>query len=259
MKRNITSISVIASLALITATPFLSSYSTVPPTGLTGSPADGSDCTTCHSSFTSEALEAVISTDIPQEGYIAGETYNITVSGMEETGFVRYGFSLTAETLAGSKVGTFTAGTNSVVSGNHIGHNPAITSSSPSWTFTWTAPSNGTGNVTFYGAFVQANGQSGNLGDKVKTSSVTFNENTGTSLQTISENEFDIYSSGNTLYLKNKGEAVVNQILIYNNMGQVVLKTTEITSSIKINQLNEGVYFVTLETNKGYSSHKIFK
>ncbi len=259
MKKNFKSFSIISGLALIAAVPFLTSTSGSAPTGMTGSPSDGSNCTACHSSFTAESISGVISTDIPQDGYVAGETYNITISGTEESGFMRYGFSLTAENLAGSKVGTFTAGSNSVVSGNHIGHNPAITSSSPSWTFTWTAPSQGTGNVTLYGAFVQANGTAGSSGDKVKLSNVSFDENTSTSLRTISQDEFDVYSSGNTLYIKNKGEAVVNQLLIYNNMGQVVLKTTEINSSINISQLNEGVYFVTLETNKGYSSHKIIK
>ena len=259
MKRNIKFIPIITGLTLVAATPFLSSYSSTAPTGRTGSPGDGFDCTACHTSFTSEAITGIISTDIPTEGYEAGETYNITVSGLEETGFIKYGFSLTAEDIAGSKVGSFTAGTNSVVSGDHIGHNPAIISSSPSWSFNWTAPSSGTGNVTLYGAFVQANGASGNSGDKVKTSSVSFNENTTTSLQTLSSNEFNIYNIGNTLYLNNNGKSKINQITIFNEIGQNVFNTTQSNNTIDISVLKKGIYFVTLKTNKGYFSSKILK
>lgn len=94
-----------------------------------------------------------ITSTIPQTGYIPGETYTITTTGVY-SGVAKFGFELTAED-GYSKVGSFTitnaAGTKLTNSNNAVTHTSAGSTPSgdeTSWSFDWTAPSEGTGDVT---------------------------------------------------------------------------------------------------------------
>ncbi len=241
----------------------LISFSNQAPTGKTGSPTDGSSCVSCHSTFAVQELNDIISTNIPQEGYISGETYSITVSGMGNSIAQKYGFSLTAEDASGNKIGSFTAGTNSVVSGNHIGHKPASSSSTPSWTFAWTAPISGNGTITLYAACVIADGLGSSSNDAVVTSNVAFNENLGTSLNSISQNNFDAFISGSQLSILNKSSNQINKVIISNGMGQIVAQKTINSSNlilnIDISDIKSGIYFILIQTEKGVISKQVFK
>ena len=120
------------------------------PAAYTGSPADGRNCTHCHGG-TASTVENWISTNIPELGYAPGETYEITVTA---TGSGKKGFELAPQNEAGDLLGTLIAGSGSrlvgddqyITQSNSINSNPAV------WTFQWTAPEEGTGDVVFYGA-----------------------------------------------------------------------------------------------------------
>lgn len=121
------------------------------PAGYTGSPGDGQNCTSCHGGSATNA-SGWITSNIPPEGYTAGVNYTITVT---VSGSGDKGFEVSPQNTAGTLLGTLTAG-----SGNHLtGGGKYVTQSSSStsnpkiWTFQWTAPAAGTGEVTFYGAF----------------------------------------------------------------------------------------------------------
>ncbi len=121
------------------------------PAGYTGSPGDGKDCTICHGG-SSSTVDNWIAADIPDGGYIPGETYNITVtvSGNGDKGFL-----VSPQNFAGEQLGELIAGpqtelkggTKYVTQSNASSQNPRI------WNFQWIAPEAGTGQVVFYGAF----------------------------------------------------------------------------------------------------------
>jgi hypothetical protein len=121
------------------------------PGGYTGSPGDGRDCTQCHGGSASQVL-GWITADIPAEGYIPGETYNIfiNVSGTGDKGF-----EVSPQDVQGNLLGSLQAGNNNhLVNGDKAVTQNSSTSANPAeWQFQWTAPASGTGEVTFYGAF----------------------------------------------------------------------------------------------------------
>jgi hypothetical protein len=121
------------------------------PGGYTGSPGDGRDCTQCHGGSASQVL-GWISANIPEEGYIPGETYNITI---HVSGTGDKGFEVSPQDLQGNLLGSLQAGTNThLVNENKAVTQNSSTSANPAqWQFQWTAPPAGTGEVTFYGAF----------------------------------------------------------------------------------------------------------
>ena len=121
------------------------------PAGYTGSPGDGSDCTHCHGG-TSTFVEGWITSDIPPEGYTPGNTYNLTVT---VTGSGDKGFQVSPQDPAGLQLGTLIAGPGTHLNGGtkYVNQSSKSTANPAVWNFQWTAPSPGTGEVTFYGAF----------------------------------------------------------------------------------------------------------
>ncbi len=151
------------------------------PGGRTGSPGDGTNCTACHAGIATPQT-AWISSDIPAQGYEAGETYTITATGTH-SGVQKFGFELTAEDQASDKVGTFTitnstrtklANASQAVTHTSGGNTP--TANSATWSMDWTAPDVGTGTVVFYAAFNAANGNEETSGDQIYTSLLTVEE-----------------------------------------------------------------------------------
>ena len=122
------------------------------PAGMTGSPGDGNNCTSCHGG-TPTNVQGWIATNIPASGYVPGQTYQITATNGITTGSGTYGFQVSPQNQAGTLLGTLTAGAANKLVGNgkYVTHSNA--SSNKVWNFTWTAPAAGTGTVTFYGAF----------------------------------------------------------------------------------------------------------
>ena len=153
-------------------------YSSGSPGGKSGSPGDGgATCTQCHGG-TATPQSGWITSTIPVEGYEPGQTYSITATGTH-AGVGKFGFELTSEDMAANKVGTLTVTNtveNQLVNGNNsITHKSAGTTpngDTKSWTFDWTAPAAGTGDVTFYSAFNAANGNGNNQGDVIYTSTL---------------------------------------------------------------------------------------
>jgi hypothetical protein len=123
------------------------------PAGMTGSPGDGNNCTSCHGGTPSN-VQGWITSNIPASGYVPGQSYQITATNGITTGSGKYGFEVSPQSASGALLGTLTAGTANKLIGNgkYVTHSNA--SSNTVWNFTWTAPVAGTGTVTFYGAFV---------------------------------------------------------------------------------------------------------
>lgn len=172
------------SLLSILALPsvlLLYSYNSGSPGGKSGSMGDGgSTCTDCHTG-TAQSQTGWITTNIPAEGYNAGETYIITATGTH-TGVVKFGFELTAEDQTGVKVGTFgiseplrTKFANAEKAVTHTSGGTTPTGTTNSWTMEWTVPMSAPAAVRFNAAFNAANGNGNTGGDIIYTSSASAN------------------------------------------------------------------------------------
>lgn len=232
-------------------------YSTQPPSGRTGSPGDGTNCTECHAG-TVIPLTTGISTDIPGSGYVGGQTYNITVgTGLEQIGVSTYGFELSPQDASGKYLGTFSAGTGStiVAPGTYIGHSGPLSGTNPSWTFQWTAPVAGSGAVTFYAAVVAANGNGVTTGDVVLTTNHTVQEVTASVTTNNIPDQFMVSAtpSGNLSIKVNTSVSGVYQLNVVNLYGQSSSTTTvEVNQGLNLltipltTKLKSGVYVVNL-------------
>lgn len=202
------------------------------PGGKTGSPGDGgANCTQCHTGTPQQASDW-ISSNIPETGYIPGETYTVTATG-DHIGVVKFGFELTSEDESGQKMGTLmvtNSGQTRLVNGNKaITHTLTGTTpfgSTKSWTFDWTAPDEGSGPITFYGAFNAANGNGNTSGDVIYLSSTTVDENTSVGTEEFSlSNGLKLFPNPASTfsYLSWEGENNgIKQVLVYDMNGKVV-------------------------------------
>jgi hypothetical protein len=145
----------------------LSSYSG----GITGQSSAGCSC---HGSNNTGTLLTL--TGIPAGGWVPGTSYTLTAS-VNNTSMSYAGFDLTAS------VGELTnAPTGTTISNNNteIGHGTPklLNSGVASWTFTWTAPMDGTTDlvIDFAGNAVNLDGTNSN--DEPNQTSLTFSANT---------------------------------------------------------------------------------
>ncbi|HEX4887515.1 MAG TPA: choice-of-anchor V domain-containing protein [Luteibaculaceae bacterium] len=155
--------------------------STGSPGSYSGSPSDANrTCANgCHGG-TAIATPGIITTNIPAEGYVPGQTYTVTVTA-DYMGRTKYGFELSANTSGGQNTGSFvhTPGQTQAVNtrnATHTSSSNAAPSGSRTWTVSWTAPAEGTGAVTFYAAVLATNSNNSSSGDITLRSSASVGE-----------------------------------------------------------------------------------
>lgn len=223
-------------------------YPTGAPAGHTGSPGDGKNCTECHGG-TASNVTGILTSDVPPTGYIAGLTYNFTVT---LTGNGRKGFQASPQNFAGTQLGTLIAGSGTQLNGNgkYITHTQASTAATKTWNFQWVAPEPGTGSVTMYIARVinQPN---------VALSSLILNENYSVGIEDHLKYETRIYPNpaGSLIFtdlnLKGGGRVTAE---VFNLSGQIseILFDGELNAgkqSLRFNnQLKSGYYIIRIST-----------
>jgi len=156
------------------------------PAGHTGSPGDGAICTACHGG-SATPISDVISSNVPEAGYTPGQTYTINVS---TSGAGNKGFQVSPQNQAGNLLGSLSAGTGNQLVGNgkYVTHNAPVSAPTANWSFNWTAPEAGTGDVVFYGAFV--------IGfSNVRGSSLVVVENTSLGIEDVVLQSFSVYTN----------------------------------------------------------------
>lgn len=150
-------------------------FSSGPPDGRTGSPADNfKTCKDigCHNSFALNSGNASFSISAPAN-YSLGEVVPITIS-FNNSNTAKHGFELSVLDANNKHVGTLDNVDNKTQSnsGSYIKHTSAGSSQSgnASWNAEWTAPSSSVRNpVTFYAAGNEANGDGTHDGDHIYT------------------------------------------------------------------------------------------
>jgi len=213
------------------------------PGGKTNSPMDGQNCTQCHSgTINSGTGTATITTNIPATGYVVGNTYTITLTGVK-SGCTKFGFELTAENGNG-KTGSFMLTDNTtkfVNSNNAVSHKSSGTSgnTTKNWTTDWIAATNNNSSTTFYASLLFANGNGNNGGDNVVTTSLSVVEAVINAVNDLSvKNDF-------TFNTVTKKIETITAVSVYDISGKLVLKTDKNSSTIS--HLKTGIYILKSE------------
>jgi len=210
------------------------------PGGKTNSPNDASNCTSCHSGILNSGTgNAAITSNIPVNGYVIGNTYTITLTGVKAN-CIKFGFELTAENGI-YKSGDFmiTDNTTKLVNANNaVTHKSSGTSgiTTKSWTMDWKPTANSNENTIFYAAIMFANANSNNNGDNIISTSLSVDEEVANG---INDNTFENSFHYNSI---NKTIESINSTLVYNINGKLVLSTKKKLSTVS--HLKEGIYIL---------------
>jgi hypothetical protein len=256
-------------VASVLQSPDAHSRSAGAPAQHAGAPADNSGQTCsksgCHNTNPATDRDGMVSSNVPETGYIPGETYSITVS-VEQAGISKFGFQATAQDEAGNLQGSYvftnptetqhpTIGSASILT-KYITHtaagNTTSTPGSKSWSFDWVAPAAGTGEVNFYCAVNCANGNGNNSGDQIFKDVLTLQESISTSLNLNDANDlnhvFPNPSSGQQVQIVVPQNA---SVVIYDATGKLVMQSTMTKgqNTIDVSALESGVYFISFEQN----------
>jgi hypothetical protein len=250
--------------------------------GYTGSPGE-QNCTSCHSgTINSGSGSIAIATSIPPAGYTPGQTYQIDVTVTDATSSL-FGFGFEALLTSGNvNAGTFTI-TNPAstqiktasVSGNvrnNVVHtlNGGASAGQKVFSFNWTAPAAGSGDVTFYAVGNAANGNNANSGDKIYSTNSTIGEFNSSSVEmpTSSISAVNIYpnpvsESLNVRFFLMAETEVSIQLLDLN--GKLIANFANFNANGEVNQLylmpsnlSKGIYFLNITTNREKIVEKIF-
>jgi hypothetical protein len=245
MKKSLLLIPIAIALVIFFYPTTSNSNSTGSVGGKTGSPTDGTSCTECH--YSGLGTGAVISSTIGLNGYIPNQLYQITAEIQGSSN--QYGFEITAEeaNFGSAKTGTFfitNSETQSVNNFTAITHTAGGTagSNSKSWTMNWEAPNTGTGNVTFYGAFMEGDMDGSNSGDTYHSATLTVQEGLGVSIDNniSSKNQFIFNSITKTIQLLANAE-----VYVYSIDGRLVISSNKEHTSLT--HLSKGTYIIKSE------------
>lgn len=167
--------------------------------GKTGAPGEG-NCTSCHSGSvldgTSENILTIMDGTTPVTTYTPNKQYTVLLSMKSNP--LKKGFQATVLNSSNSMAGSFLGQTgNTNINGsskkyaNHTSSsNTAV--SAPVWTWKWTAPAAGTGNVKFYVASNKSNNDNNDKGDLIYLSQHLFSEEQNTSELSEAESDMNV-------------------------------------------------------------------
>ena len=240
--------------------------------GYTGSSGDTlKNCTACHGGKSYNEI-GWIKSNIPESGYVPGNTYTIEATGYGVT-HNRFGFLISPQAINGNLLGTIIR--TDTVRTKLVGNNKYLTYTengvdgidSASWFFNWIAPASGTGDVVFYGGF--NSNQDGHKGGDVTHLSTLRVKETGTasvSNLTNNLNQVTVYPNPvagvlNISFDLNKSTATKIEIIDLSGK-QVLVLNNEIsnglvTKQIKTDDFKSGIYFVKIQTENESITKKI--
>lgn len=247
-------------------------YKSGAPAGSTCAPMESSCATNglCHSSTPNTgnaSFGITIMGGVPVGGYIPGTTYTM-MPWIIDTARPLFGFQIVAKKSDGSGAGSSII--SSPVKTKLIGANGleyveqtsagTLLNGMHDWMYDWTAPVAGSGKITFYAAFVAANGNSASSGDDVYIDSLVIPEkSTGIHDMESAENKVSLFpnpAKERVLIHFNQYESGPVVIKIMNLTGRLVyeesLSSSIITTPafyIPLTHLQEGMYLMQIFVN----------
>lgn len=199
-----------------------------------GAPKDSyQTCFSCHSDGPAPSkINNVITSDIPVNGYTPGAVYTITATFVRP-GHTKFGYEISPQDSAGNTIGTLaiknansklTTTSNSYITQTSAG---SLQSGTATYTFNWTAPTKGTGSVTFWGAFNAADNDGTTDGDSIFISNMYIKENVKAGIEDILSNSSNVKVFPNPTADKvsvqyTLTENTTVQIVLVNATGQTV-------------------------------------
>lgn len=254
---------------------FISDYHTTKPLrsggaaasgigGRTGGPGEGL-CSDCHNggSFSPSATLVVRnSSNTVVTSYVPGQTYNLTFTvSATSAGF---GIQATSLNASNTSVGTFSSPSSNAqisTSGGRTYFEHNATSATGTFTGQWTAPTTGTGTITFYFIGLAVNGTGNTNGDNATTGRTL--QLTETTLNTL---DFDFTKSIQIQQNPVKDILAIQTNKLYKNLNveifdisgkRVFQNTYSDTKNISINfEAEAGIYFLKLN-NEDNNTAKI--
>lgn len=233
------------------------------PNARTGSPGDGGNTCAisgCHTGITVSTKANIITSDIPVEGYTPGTKYTITATSRSSANRNTFGFQVSPQTQAGLLVGTLgvtnTTQTQITGGGKYVTHKQAGitgTSGMKSWSFSWTAPLAGSGAVTFYGAFNNANGTGSAAGDSIIKTTYVVQEKlaSGVNNNELAKLGFNIFPNPayGHIYIQNEKNVKFDRVEIVDLTGKLVYQSegsVEVDLQLEKVGISNGLYFIKL-------------
>lgn len=233
----------------------------------TGSPADGQSCSkmNCHNDHAAINMSGILTSDIPGTGWVAGTQYTLTAS-ITKPGHDRFGFEATCQqgtskTTVGTLGNVNAAITKLITYSNsteiYVVHKDSTVTIFPSGTgtysFHWTAPTAGTGAVTFYVACNVTNHNWHDTGDSIFLSNMTVNE-AGVGIQEAMKNdfEFSVFPNpvANEIYVSDlTGQP--GTFSLFNSFGEICWQHINLRGnfSIPVAAIPAGTYLLRCEKN----------
>lgn len=258
MRRSIYYFLSITTVLLFLA-PNVFSKLTGSPGAKTGSPMDGNNCTSCHYAPVNSGTGMIsVATNIPTQGYTAGQTYSIVVQ-MTQASINRFGFEITCEG-SGAKAGTF--GITDPATTQLVNNNAAVThtqggtfgSGSKTWTMNWTAPANIQA-VDFYVSAMSANGNGNNSGDEVYTTVRTFDA--ATSSVTDIQNKITTFINpiSKDIMINTLDPVIAKSLKVYDISGKLLIDKQDLLlpTTLDVDFLDAGMYIVNMTLSNGKS------
>jgi len=222
---------------------------------------NGRTCATagCHNG-NATATTGLISTNIDSNGYVPGQSYQITVTA-NKNGMAKAGFQLSVQDLSGSFAGTLQSSNNEMqVNGGYITHTSmgtACTGGSRSWTIDWTAPAAGSGDVEISVAENLSNNDGTSSGDQIVKEIVTVAEASSTGIEEAQTSEMSIRFNSENRQIRlipSKQMTGESSFSIFNLAGQEVMNgvlNLDGEKTLSLNGLATGYYIFTLNEIPG--------
>ena len=241
--------------------PTLHSNITGSPGGKTNSPSDGANCTQCHTGTVNSGPGTLtVMTNIPIQGYTAGQQYTITIQ-LSESNINRFGFEITCEenNFGSQKTGSFVltdaANTQFVNNSNNITHTMySINGTNMKiWTMDWIAPSNISSGVVFYVSAIAANGNSNNSGDQVYTITRGFSEGTSSIIDKQNVITAFLNPASKDIMINSTNKIYIHSLNLYDLSGKEVYTKNDVSlpTIINVDFLNSGTYLVNMQEETG--------
>jgi len=214
----------------------------------------------CHfnGAFSPEARLAILDLDsLPTTAYIPGEEYILSIDA-QHTGFpAGYGFQVVA--LQNSDNGAVTGfhdlpqRTQEVaINGRQYIEQNNILPEAPVY-LNWTAPDNGTGDITFYAAVNVVNGNGSSAGDGADTTQLVIAEDLMLSNETIAADasiQVSAYPNPTSGLLSVEADQPISKLTILDRNGLKVYSNTY-KSRMDLSTLSPGLYILQIGFENG--------
>ena len=226
------------------------------PGARTGSPGNnGATCTGCHSGTASPTAD-VITSNVPSNGYVPGETYtfSMTISDGNKT---KYGFEARHEGADKKSKGTLiitesgrtkqlSSGQNASIT--HTSGGTAASGNTNTWTWDWIAPATGTGTVTVYAAINATNSNGGTSGDKIFTTNLPVAEADPDGIFEQKSIAIQVYPNPTTDILHFEG--ALSNVQVFDITGALVEVDIDAENGrVEVQTLPKGIYTIAGKNN----------